>query len=459
MSKLCIKFTFLLCFTPILASSTNFEWFNTKSKEYERININTRVWERKNYKGVWLKIEKLTFSNINLRDMPKSCMSRKFNFSGKYLFSVPGTSQVYILDKKSKSFTRIDETFYRGYNFNALQFIRNDTIFSLGGNGFWLTNNILTFFDFQTKEWSLVGNEHVKPLFGITSENAGLMKNKNEIISIVNTEEHLSNSSKLFELYLFNLNTRRWLKKGNINHSVFENLGLDSYNFILLDDLLLFNDPLQGYFADQQKNEIFKYTGTKKNFFNSNSKIYCENGWAYSVTQKNSKQFESTITDSLKLEDIKKNAVSIGKLYNSVQTGNSELFIYSIIGLIAVIILLKPLWRFYNSDIRLNKLFTQKYQKKLPKGGRLFIMHFKENGLENYLTTDELSNLLNINKKAYDTQRQYRSHFICTMNDFFLENAEIKSAILRIRLEDDKRFIKYGLKQEAIEFALKNNLI
>lgn len=459
MSKLYVKFTCLFFFIPFLARSNDFEWFNIKSKEYERINLNSRVLERKNHKGEWVKMEILTFSNIYLNDLPKSFISHKFNLSGKYLFSIPGTGQVYTLDKKSKLFTRIDETYYRGYNFNALQFIRNDTLYSLGGNGFWLTNNILTYFDFQTKEWSVVWHDQVQPLFGITAEVAGLMKNKNEIISIVNTNENSSNSSKLFELYIFNLDTQKWLKIGKINYSILKNLGFASLKFMLLDDQLFFNDPLQGYFADPQKNEIFKYTGVKKNFFTPNSKIYFEDGWAYSLTKSDSKQFVSFRTDSLKIEDIKKNAVSIGKLYYSVQTGNSELFIYSIIGLIAVIILLKPLWRFYNSDIRLNKLFTQKYQKKLPKGGKLFIMHFKENGLENYLTTDELSNLLNINKKAYDTQRQYRSHFICTMNDFFLENAEIKSAILRISLEDDKRFIKYGLKQEAIEFALKNNLI
>ncbi|MCZ2479051.1 hypothetical protein G9H64_09980 [Aquirufa nivalisilvae] len=459
MYKLCIGLVCLFLFFPTLVSAVDFEWFNTKSKQNERINLNTRLLERKNHRGVWMKIDKLTFSNIDLRDIPNSFISLKFNFSGKHLFTIPGTGQVYLLDKKSKLFTRIDETYYRGYNFNALQFIRNDTLFSLGGHGFWLSNNILTFFDFRSKEWSAVGNENGQPLFGVTSETAGLLKHKNEIISIVSTKENTSNSTKKFELYLFNLNSRKWLKIGNIDYSVLKNLGIASNKFILLDDLIFFNDPLQGYFADFQKNKIYKYTGIKRNFFNSHSKIYIENGWVYSVTKSNSKQFESTIIDSLKLEDIKKGSNSVGKLYNSVQIENTRLIIYSIVGLTIIIVLLKPLSRYNNSSIRLNQLFTKKYPKKLPKGGNLFIRHFKENGLEHYLTTNEMSNLLNINKKAYDTQRQYRSQFICNMNEFFYEHAEINNAILRISLEDDKRFVKYGLKQEALEFVLKNNLI
>ncbi|MHA8088002.1 hypothetical protein [Aquirufa sp. Wall-65K1] len=459
MYNLCIRIVCLLLFIPTLVSSINFEWFDTKSKQNERINLNARILERKNQRGEWIKIDKLTFSNIDLRDIPNTLIPIKFNFSGKYLFTIPGTGQVYILDKKSKIFTRIDETYYRGYNLNALQFIRNDTLFSLGGHGFWLSNNILTFFDFHRKEWSVVGNENNQPFFGVTAETAGLMKNKNEIISIVSSKENSPNTSKIFELYIFNLNSRRWFKIGHIDYSVLKNLGIVSSKFIMLDDLIFFNDPLQGYFADIQKNKIFKYTGVKRDFFNSHSKIYIENGWVYSITKSNSKQFESIIIDSLNLQDIKKGAKSVAKLYNSVQIGTTVLIIYSIVGITIALFVLKPLSTYYISSNKLNRLFTKKYQKKLPKGGGQFVRHFKDNGLECYLTTDEMSNLLNINKKAYDTQRQYRSQFICNMNEFFYENAEIKNAILRISLEDDKRFVKYGLKQEAIEFALKNNLI
>ena len=63
--------------------------------------------------------------------------------------------------------------------------------------------------------------------------------------------------------------------------------------------------------------------------------------------------------------------------------------------------------------------------------------------------------MLDCDKKAFDTQRQYRSHFINSMNKFFEDNFAIKGAIFRKSMDDDKRFIKYGIKPEALE-AIKN---
>jgi hypothetical protein len=59
--------------------------------------------------------------------------------------------------------------------------------------------------------------------------------------------------------------------------------------------------------------------------------------------------------------------------------------------------------------------------------------------------------LLDCEKKAFDTQRQYRSQFIHSMNKFFEDNFAIEEAIYRKSMDDDKRFIKYGIKVEALE--------
>lgn len=50
------------------------------------------------------------------------------------------------IDTVNNRIDRQDRTFYQGYNFDAYQFQRNDTIFSFGGYGFWLENNLLTYF-------------------------------------------------------------------------------------------------------------------------------------------------------------------------------------------------------------------------------------------------------------------------------------------------------------------------
>ena len=67
----------------------------------------------------------------------------------------PGTGKVFKLDTITGVVTRVDETYHHGYNFDSYQFVRRDTIFSFGGYGFWMQNNLMTYFSDVRKEWSL----------------------------------------------------------------------------------------------------------------------------------------------------------------------------------------------------------------------------------------------------------------------------------------------------------------
>lgn len=53
-------------------------------------------------------------------------------------------------------FHRIDQTHHYGYSFGANYFTLNDTIYSLGGYGFWRHNGQLRYFDYERKGWELV---------------------------------------------------------------------------------------------------------------------------------------------------------------------------------------------------------------------------------------------------------------------------------------------------------------
>ena len=66
-----------------------------------------------------------------------------------------GTGKVFQLDTASLEIKRIDETVHHGYNFDSYQFVRNDTVFSFGGYGFWIQNNLLTYYSEVRKEWNL----------------------------------------------------------------------------------------------------------------------------------------------------------------------------------------------------------------------------------------------------------------------------------------------------------------
>lgn len=59
-----------------------------------------------------------------------------FNIDGELICVFGGVGTVFSLDSTNKVIRRIDKTVHSGYNFDAYQFVRRDTVFSYGGYGF-----------------------------------------------------------------------------------------------------------------------------------------------------------------------------------------------------------------------------------------------------------------------------------------------------------------------------------
>ena len=95
--------------------------------------------------------------------------------------------------------SRIDSTYYTGYNFFDYLFKRNDTIFSIGGQGFWNNNGQLRYFAKEKKEWELVPIQQWFPISG------------NDIVDI------RTNSGKIYTFFLENKYSNVFTnQKGNV---------------------------------------------------------------------------------------------------------------------------------------------------------------------------------------------------------------------------------------------------
>ena len=73
----------------------------------------------------------------------------------KLLFQLDGTGKLLRLDSNNV-LRRIDSTTYEGYNYGAFNFVYKDTVFSLGGYGFWQFNGLLRYFSEKTHSWSVI---------------------------------------------------------------------------------------------------------------------------------------------------------------------------------------------------------------------------------------------------------------------------------------------------------------
>jgi hypothetical protein len=442
--KILVGIIVLLVFNLHVSKAlTAFEWVDYKARIFNRIDLQTKTYEVKKFNGSWQRAFEVKFNRVNLADIPNSCVPLSFERNKRIIFSIPGTGQVYEFDNSMKVLERIDQTFFRGYNFFALQYLKNDTLFSLGGEGFWRSNSILSFFDFKHKDWEEIKTFGEIPE-GVLSFSAGMNSNQTKIFAI---EAFQQGHYQVHYLgyYELDLSNKVWVKKGNVDLQELKKLGLSTANFIMLDNLMFLNDRQFGYFVDTEENQLYKYNGPKKQFFLFESELYNLGDQILSKQHDKNSSGDNFIVDSMMVNELKKDSQLLGHFYTEGPKFSNIEYLIIALGLFLFI----SMWINFRFSLKKNNLPKYDGINNLPAGGKEFIELFKLNGGDYLVSTEEISILLGCEKKAFDTQRQYRAQFINAMNQYFLDNYQIEEAVYRKADEDDKRFVKYGLKKGA----------
>lgn len=83
-------------------------------------------------------------------------------FKNKLIIQIDGSGKLFEINP-NKPPTRIDKTCYEGYNFKAFNFVYQDTIFSLGGYGFWVDNGLLRCYDDKNGVWYITKTKKTLP--------------------------------------------------------------------------------------------------------------------------------------------------------------------------------------------------------------------------------------------------------------------------------------------------------
>lgn len=76
-------------------------------------------------------------------------------------FLLDGTDRVYRLERGAEGpyLKRVDSSTHSGSNFHMIAFLRHDTLYRIGGYGFWRTRGDITWFDRSTGSWRLWSDE------------------------------------------------------------------------------------------------------------------------------------------------------------------------------------------------------------------------------------------------------------------------------------------------------------
>ncbi|MDK2771260.1 MAG: hypothetical protein KYX68_03375 [Flavobacterium sp.] len=234
--------------TGIDSQNENYLVFDNSNFYYFK-KFNSNTWNKQN----------ILFNEIpTSTDFPYNF----FHIKDKNYFVHKGCGTVY--EFRNDSIIRIDNSFEHKSQFNASTFIYHDEIYYFGGYGLFTFKNILTKYDFKTREWELVKysdyNNIPKPrshaLTYLIDDDLYVIGGFTE-----NYETNLTTTTNkaLNDIWKLNLTTKKWTFLGNLknkNFHIIEKLGyLASKNNLFFDNGKLYQIDF--------KNEILKSTEPK----------------------------------------------------------------------------------------------------------------------------------------------------------------------------------------------------
>lgn len=442
--KWCITLLFLIFANCAFAQFGYFEWVNPSNALRERIEISSSHHLKEVKTGIWQVIGKLDIDTTIFKDLPPNNAIKYFyiNKGRDIWFTVAGTGMVYQFTPATKSFVRIDHTFYRGHNFGALQFVRKNKLYSLGGEGFWAQSRVLTYYDQEKKEWEIVRTENLGPE-AINCGYNGYSAKADLIFSAAPAiTPYFIKMKKRYDdrLFAFDFKNLRWKLLGVINPILPFKTNWDIYwdgtHFFhfFLDELYLI-DPLANTIQlVEDKTQTYVVTEDANKFFNKGDTIYIykENGLSVFKFSK---------------QDLLKKAKYVGPFYRE-----ETLFTSNIVIGFLIAIAVGGLWFFYKKrKQRVRSYFSADFEEAELK----LIQSLIVLGNNGYLTNNDISDVLGINEKSQDNQRKIKMNIINDINTKIAMRYHIKDAISRKSISEDKRLKAYYMKPEVVALLKK----
>ncbi len=136
-------------------------------------------------------------------------------------FLFEGTERVYRLmrGKEGPYLHRVDSTFHAGGLFSVTAFLRRDTIFRLGGYGFWRTRDFFTWFDVRAGRWERLSTASTLP----STRTLHQYDAEDDALYVAGARVHKPHENFRDELwdsvYCFDFGRRTWSNLGRINPS------------------------------------------------------------------------------------------------------------------------------------------------------------------------------------------------------------------------------------------------
>lgn len=459
MSRLSFFISILYCFFSIVSKgqaiegSQQINLIDYSANNLFRLDFNTLECKEFTAKGLQ-RTHKIKLNNVKLNDLPPTLSANNFQLSpNKFLITIEGTGQTYLYDTYSHQLSRKDKTYFRGYNFRAIQFIRQDTLISLGGNGFWRNHNIPTFFHKKLHEWELFGSINENGPKAISSQFGGYSPLTDQIYCLEFPELYSEKNDNNYPFYTFNFKNNAWNKLGHVDFTKLELKHFNKYASQWIAPYFFSYEISLGEFIDPIENKIYRYQGKNHAFFHSSISWFIKKNYIYAYQKVYTQNNFDLLLDSMSIDQLKANSIVIGNFYTPDFWYNEidwkEIINYMIVFILSSLFigLLQYIKKKYNRALD--------HRDQLPEAGELFLKYLISQ--PNYsCTTEKLNEILKCEDKTIESQRQYRSKFILSVNVYFERYFNLPNAITRHQSDIDKRYVDYQLNPTAVEIINKH---
>ena len=384
---------------------------------------------------------------------------------------IKGTGKLFQIDSSLKS-KRIDKSIFGGSTFGSANFIYNDTIYSIGGYGFWDINGAIRFFNTKTAEWDIIRtNQDVRFANGINS-NYFIDYNTGKFYLLYNnaSPEYIVNeaiSKNKCYVKILDLKTKKWdpnqyAISSTLAYSFSDLTFIQSIDEVIIANSKFRNNSLLINFTKNTINELNDAKITEWIQLKNNIKaglIYNIKDTVYLVNEKDN----DIVKYSLSKNDIK---LTNEKLYEKIKKSYPFEW-YVIIGLITILILIVGnLIKYYNKyklaiqltrndqvyTIEADKRTINEFVNNLSVTEREVLEMIVKNKWNGQTTSvNQINRILGTEKKNDKIQNNIRGELILELNNKFKIYSLLNDDLIeRKKSSFDKRHIEYDISDKMI---------
>ncbi len=407
----------------------------------------------------------------------------------KVYLQLLGSGRLYQIQKQGKGdyqFIRLDSTLYFGANFGSINFFFKDTLFKLGGGGFWKIIDYFTFYSTKTNEWELISSKKGIPVYQSPENGVSFF------IDQLNGKFYLSNSinqtdfpASLNTTYsdtcrVFDLKDKTWKNLGKINPTLKDKLQKSFGLKTTFGPYLIFHSDLEIKWVNFSTNQFGVLTKEKQAEFREKwLKLYKRlpehlyqfvmGNQFYLIRIENNGAIEHESIELTSKDFIDPNAEpiysnsAIVALLNKIEPGTT------IIGNLFIVLMVILLYYLYNKKIKKNKtpieiqsILYKNFFSALTAVEKELIQAIYELQIkQEQISIKAINKIIGVQQKDTITQNKSRSDYFLRINQKFkLATRASELLIVKQREETDKRVYNYNINPifiDSIKALILNN--